>query len=224
MRSLHCAFVAAVSLLLGGAALAQHATHGDRAYSDALRFAQENQLPHFTTRVGGVQRLVVNVPNAKIPAWCNLFSKQNCYMEPFFDASRNYPPSWSRLRIGNECFSQYGSGLPYNTSTGSCRFAFPVAMTQQEFATTEHKIRTSPNGPWNYNGGDPERTGRNCTNWVTYKIGQFTGVTTPSVKHHCSSLVQGYCSPRMTVMAIMTPQAIPNFGQDQLRLDWPRGH
>ncbi len=46
------------------------AAHGERAYTDALRFAQQNNLPHFTTQSGGIRRVVVNVTSEKIPAWC----------------------------------------------------------------------------------------------------------------------------------------------------------
>ena len=87
-------------------------------------------------------------------------------------------------------------------------------------SSTESTIHTSRNGPWNYNGGNPETTGRNCTNWLTYKVGQFTGVRTASVKGHMSSLVQGYHSDRMSVMAVMSQTPIQNFGQDQLQLQW----
>lgn len=216
------------ALLTTSYALANRATpppatpqsHGDRAYNDALRFARENSLPHFTVRSGGVQRVVVNVPSTKIGAWCNTFSKQNGYLEPFFNASNTSAPGWSMCRIGDRCYQQYGQGDSYRASTWGGRVAFPVSLSQQELDTTVQKIQTSPNGPWNYNGGDPERTGRNCTNWLTYKIGQFTGVTTCSVKHHMSSLVTGGHSQRMTVMAVMSNEPIQNFGQDQLRINW----
>jgi len=228
MRPRHSLLVALLTIALtsslAAAAPAPASDHGDRAYRDALRFAQANNLPHFTVRSGGVQRVVVNVPSAKIAEWCSTFSKGNCYIEPFFNASNTSAPNWSMLRIGDRSFQQYGQGEQYRPSTWSGRVAFPVSLTQPELATTEQKILTSPNGPWQYNGGDPERTGRNCTNWVTYKIGQFTGVTTCSVRHHMSSLVQGYHSPRMTVMAVMTSEPVQNFGQDQLQLNWPAGH
>lgn len=200
--------------------------HGDRAYLDALKFAQDNRLPHFTTRSGRVQRVVVNVPSNKIQSWCQTFSKGKCYIEPFFNASNRSAPGWSMLRIGEKSHQQYGRGETYRTNTWGGRVAFPVALSQQELTACQTAIETGVNGQWNYNGGDPSYTGprsgngRNCTNWVTYKIGQYTGVRTNSVKHHMSSLVGGYHSDRMTVMAVMSNEPIQNFGQDQLRLQW----
>jgi len=215
-------------MLASGTAQAQlrraapgHGGHGDRAYNDALQFARSNHLSHFTVNSNGARRIVVNVPSNKIGAWCSTFSKENCYIEPFFNTTpKTSSPSWSMLRVGNRYQQQYGQGSEYRPSTYSSRTAFPVSLSQQEMNTTLAALRNSPNGPWNYNGGDPERTGRNCTNWLTYKVGQFTGVTTASVKHHMSSLVRGYHSPRMSVMAIMSNQAVPNFGQDQLQVNW----
>jgi len=87
-------------------AAASPQAHGDRAYNDALRFARDNSLPNFTVRAGGVQRVVVNVPSAKIGAWCSTFSKQNCYLEPFFNASNRSAPGWSMCRIGDKCYQQ----------------------------------------------------------------------------------------------------------------------
>lgn len=194
--------------------------HGDRAYRDGLKFAQDNRLPHFTVNSRGKQRVVINVPSDKVQAWCQKFSKGNCYIEPFFTASNRSAPSWSYLRIGDKSHRQYGQGETYRTSAYSTRVAFPVSLSQQELSSCKTAIETSQNGPWRYNGGDPSRTGRNCTNWVTYKIGQYTGVRTASVKHHMSSLVGGYHSDRMTVMAVMSREPIQNFGQDQLQLQW----
>lgn len=227
MRARHSLFAALLSVVCtAGLALAANPSpstpqaHGERAYRDALQFAQRNSLPFFTTRSGGIQRVVINVPSAKIAEWCNTFSKGNCYIEPFFNASNRSAPGWSMLRMGERSYQQYGQGEQYRSSTWGGRVAFPVSLTPNELSTTEQKILNSPNGPWEYNGGDPERTGRNCTNWVTYKIGQFTGVTTCSVKHHMSSLATGYHSPRMSVMAVMSDQPIQGFNQDQLRMYW----
>lgn len=201
-----------------------HSNHGDRAYNDALNFARQNNLPHFTTRSNGVQRVVVNVPNDKMQAWCSTFSKENCYIEPFFNVTpKGYAPNWSMLRVGDKYHRQYGQGSTYRTSTYGGRTAFPVSLTQQELNTCMTQIHNGHNSGFNYNGGNPEdrtRAGRNCTNWLTYKVGQFTGVRTASVKHHMSALVGGYHSPRMSVMAVMTDRPIQNFGQDQLRINW----
>jgi hypothetical protein len=192
--------------------------HGDRAYRDALRFAQSNRLPHFTVQSRGVQRVVVNVPQDKLQDWCRTFSKERCYIEPFFSASNRSAPGWSYLRIGDKSYRQYGQGSSYYPGSG--RVMFPCSLTRQELSQTEHVIQTSRNGSFRYGGGDPHTTGRNCTNWVTYKIGRFTGVTTGSVKHHMSALVSGSHSDRMTVMAVTSQQPMQNFGQDQLRLRW----
>jgi hypothetical protein len=198
-----------------------HSSHGDRAYNDALRFAQQNNLGHFTVNSNGTRRIVVNVPSNKITEWCNTFSKGNCYIEPFFNTTPNrYAPSWSMLRMGDKYYRQYGQGSEYRASTYGGRTAFPVSLTRQELDSTVNAVHNSPNGRWNYNGGNPESTGRNCTNWLTYKVGQFTGVRTASVKHHMSALTRGYHSPRMSVMAIMSSEPIQNFGQDQLQTNW----
>ena len=194
--------------------------HGDRAYNDALSFARTNNLPHFTVRNAGVKRVVVNVTSAKMQAWCNTFSKGKCYIEPHFNASKTSAPGWSMLRVGEKNWRQYGTGETYRANTYGGRVAFPISLSQQELDSTMHKIKTSNNAPFVYNGGNPETTGRNCTNWVTYKIGQFTGVTTGSVKHHMSALVNGRHSNRSTVMAVMTNEKVQNFGQDQLNLQW----
>ena len=222
-------FVAAALLAMGNLAEARYGTapagnHGDRAYNDALSFARQNNLPHFTVRSGGAQRIVVNVPSEKIAAWCSTFSKGNCYIEPFFNTTpRAYAPGWSMLRVGDKCYQQYGQGSNYRAQTYGGRTAFPVSLSQQELDTAMTQIHSGYNSGFNYNGGNPEdrtRAGRNCTNWLTYKVGRYTGVTTASVKHHMSSLVGGYHSPRMTVMAIMTDRPVPNFGQDQLQTNW----
>lgn len=230
MRTRTLWLAAVVLLLVGNQAHAQRygrtanasgdAAHGDRAYNDALRFAQQNNLPHFTTQSRGIRRIVVNVTNDKLPGWCQTFSKGNCYIEPFFNVTPRSTPGWSMLRIGDQSYQQYGRGSTYRTQTYGGRTAFPVSLTQQELQSCEQAILNSPNGPWNYNGGDPERSGRNCTNWVTYKIGRYTGVTTASVKHHMSSLVGGWHSPRMSVVAIMSDRPIQQFGQDQLQMNW----
>jgi hypothetical protein len=223
-----CAGIMVAALLLATQAEANrhrgrsgNASHGDRAYNDALRFAQQHNLGHFTVNKNGTRRIVVNVPSSKISDWCNTFSKGNCYIEPFFNTTPNrYAPGWSMLRVGDKTYKQYGQGSTYRSSTYGGRTAFPVSLTQQELSSTMTKIHDSPNGRWRYNGGDPETTGRNCTNWLTYKIGQFTGVRTGSVKHHMSALTRGYHSPRMSVMAVMSSEPIQNFGQDQLRTNW----
>jgi len=232
MRTTRIAIVAAVALFATSTAEARlrrtapsgHASHGDRAYNDAVNFARQNNLPHFTTRSHGTQRIVVNVPSSKIQAWCNTFSKENCYIEPFFNVTpKAYAPSWSMLRVGGKYHQQYGQGSQYRASTYGGRTAFPVSLSQQELTTTVNQIQNGYNSGFAYNGGNPEdrnRPGRNCTNWLTYKVGQFTGVRTASVKHHMSALVGGYHSPRMSVMAIMTDQPVQNFGQDQLRISW----
>jgi hypothetical protein len=229
MRIRLVALTVTLSMLVTGLALAERGrarrstrpvNHGDRAYRDALQFAERHRLPHFTVRSRGGQRLVVNVPSNKVQDWCQTFSKGKCYIEPFFTASNRSTPSWSYLRIGDRSHNKYGSGESYRTSLYSTRVAFPVSLTQQELSTCEAGIHTSTNGRWNYNGGDPTSSGRNCTNWLTYKIGQYTGVRTASVKHHMRSLVNGYHSDRMSVMAVMSRDKIQNFGQDQLQLSW----
>ena len=194
--------------------------HGTRAYTTAKQFAQRHNLKHFTVTSRGVQRIVVNVPSNKIKDWTKTFSNDKCFIEPFFNASNRSAPNWSMLRIGQKNWQQYGAGETYRGSTYSGRVAFPISLSESEMRTTVGKIKNSPNGRWNYNGGNPESTGRNCTNWVTYKIGQFTGVKTASVKHHMSALVGGGHSNRATVMAVMTDNPVRNFGQDQLNMQW----
>lgn len=199
--------------------------HGQRAYQDALTFARTHNLPHFTVRNRGRQRLVVNVPENKLGQWCQTFSKGKCYIEPFFKAGTRSAPGWSYLRIGDNTWRQYGNPSTYYSGSG--RVAFPVSLSNRELSACENAIRTSRNGPWRYNGGDPERTGRNCTNWVTHKIGQFTGVRTASVVHHMRSLVKGHHSDRMSVMAVMTRQPMQHFGPEvvgQLAESASRGH
>ena len=194
--------------------------HGQRALQTAQQFATQHKLKHFTVTKGGVQRIVVNVPSNKIQAWTQAFSKEKCFIEPFFNASNRSAPNWSMLRVGGKNWQQYGTGETYRGTTYSGRVAFPISLSTSEFNSTMETIKNSRNGSFSYNGGDPHTTGRNCTNWVTYKIGQFTGVTTASVKHHMSSLVGGRHSNRATVMAVMTDRPVSNFGQDQLNMQW----
>ena len=194
--------------------------HGDRAYNDALRFAQQHNLKHFTVSRRGVQRIVVNVPSAKMQQWCNTFSKGKCYIEPFFNASKTSAPGWSMFRVGEKNWRRYGSGDSYRTTTYGGRVAFPISLSETELRSTLDTIKTSRNLPFKYNGGIWSGTGQNCTDWITSKIGQYTGVSTASVKHHMSSLVQGHHSNRATVMAVMTDRPMQNFGQDQLNLQW----
>jgi len=195
-------------------------SHGQRAYQTAKQFAQQHNLKHFTVNRGGVERVVVNVPSNKIKAWTKAFSKDKCFIEPFFNASNRSAPGWSMLRVGKKNWRQYGTGNAYYETTSGGRVAFPISLSTAEFDSTMQTIKNSRNGSFSYNGGDPHTSGRNCTNWVTYKIGQFTGVTTGSVKHHMSSLVNGRHSNRATVMAVMTSQPVSNFGQDQLNIQW----
>src|SRR5512143_3440582 len=150
MKSRHTLAAALLSLVCTGSlALATPRpstppqSHGDRAYRDALQFAQRNNLQHFTVQSGGIQRIVINVPTAKIGDWCNVFSKGNCYIEPFFNASNRNEPGWSMLRMGDRSFQRYGEGEQYRTSTWSGRVAFPVSLTADELASTETGIRTS---------------------------------------------------------------------------------
>jgi|GEM_PF-6411089 len=188
--------------------------HGARTYQKALRFAQENRLQHFSVPMrNGQQRLVVNVTNAKAEAWNQLFSKANGYIEPFFNASATSGPGWSQLRMGTKRWKKYGPGSDFRAATSGGRVAFPLSLTSEELRTTEACIVNGTNAPFSYNGGDPERTGRNCTNWVTYKIGQYTGVTTNSVVGHMSSMVRGTTSDRMSVMAVMSRETLPSFDQ-----------
>ncbi len=194
--------------------------HGTRAFTTAKRFAEQHNLKHFTVNKGGVQRIVVNVPSSKIKAWTSTFSDGKCFIEPFFNASNKSSPNWSMLRMGPKNWQQYGKGETYRASTYSGRVAFPISLSESEMRTTVDKIKNSHNAPFKYGGGNPETTGRNCTNWVTYKIGQFTGVKTGSVKHHMRALVTGSHSDRATVMAVMTDNPVRNFGQDQLNLKW----
>ena len=194
--------------------------HGTRAYNTAKRFAEQHNLKHFSVNKGGVQRIVVNVPSGKIKEWTKTFSDGKCFIEPFFNASNKSSPNWSMLRMGPKNWQQYGKGDTYRANTYSGRVAFPISLSESEMGTTVDKIKNSPNGPWSYGGGNPETSGRNCTNWVTYKIGQFTGVKTGSVKHHMRSLVTGSHSDRATVMAVMTENPVRNFGQDQLNIKW----
>ncbi len=198
----------------------QRQGHGDRAYTDALRFAQQHNLKHFTVNRRGVRRIVVNVPSNKITDWCNTFSKGKCYVEPFFNASKRSAPGWSMFRVGSKNWRRYGSGDTYYNSTSGGRVAFPISLSEREMSSTMDTIKTSRNLPFKYNGGIWSGTGQNCTDWLTSKIGQFTGVSTASVKHHMSALVQGHHSNRSTVMAVMTSQPMQNFGQDQLNLQW----
>ena len=195
-------------------------SHGQRAYQTAKAFAQQHNLKHFTVNQRGVERIVVNVPSTKIKAWTKAFSKDKCFIEPFFNASKRSAPNWSMLRVGDKNWRQYGTGDAYYQTTSSGRVAFPISLSTSELSSTMDTIKNSRNGSFSYNGGDPHTTGRNCTNWVTYKIGQFTGVTTASVKHHMSSLVGGHHSNRATVMAVMTDRPVSNFGQDQLQMQW----
>lgn len=195
-----------------GASTQARLGHGARTYQTALRFAQENRLQHFTVPMrNGQQRLVVNVTNEKAAAWNQVFSKANGYIEPFFNASATSGPGWSQLRMGNKRWKSYGQGSDFRAETYGGRVAFPLSLSSDELRTTESCIVNGTNAPFNYNGGDPERTGRNCTNWVTYKIGQYTGVTTNSVVGHMSSMVRGSTSDRMSVMAVMSSQALPSF-------------
>ena len=226
-KTLTAALVALALTAVAGAAVARETArrsttarqgHGDRAYQAALSFAQNNRLPHFTVRSRGVQRVVVNVTQNKLQDWCRTFSKGQCYIEPFFRASNRSAPGWSYLRIGDKSWQSYGNGSAYYPGSG--RVMFPCSVTQQELDQTENVIKTSRNGSFRYGGGDPHTTGRNCTNWVTYKISDFTGVRTNSVKQHMRSLVGGYHSDRMTVMAVTSARPIQNFGQDQLQLQW----
>ena len=198
----------------------QRQSHGDRAYNDALRFAQQHNLNHFTVNRRGVRRIVVNVTSAKINDWCNTFSKGKCYVEPFFNASKTSAPGWSMFRVGNKNWRRFGQGDTYRTQTWGGRVAFPISLSEGELTSTMDTIKTSRNLPFKYNGGIWSGTGQNCTDWITSKIGRFTGVSTASVKHHMSALVQGGHSNRATVMAVMTDRPVQNFGQDQLNLQW----
>lgn len=193
--------------------------HGGRAYTDALSFAKQNRLPHFTVNKNGVKRIVVNVPSDKIGAWCNVFSQRKGYVEPFFQGSRTSKPSWSMLRMGDRSLMEFGTGDAYRARTNSGRVAFPVSLSAQELTQTSQNIKTRTNRPWAYAAGVGS-TKQNCTNWVTEELGRFTGVSTGSVKHHMRALVGGRHSNRMTVMAVMTPTKMQSFGQEQLRMEW----
>ncbi len=193
--------------------------HGGRAYATALGFARQHKLPHFTVNKNGVKRVVVNVPSDKIGAWCNVFSQRKGYLEPFFQGSRTSKPSWSMLRMGDRSLMEFGTGDAYRPRTNSCRVAFPVSLSPQELTETGNKLKTRTNRPWAYAAGVGSSK-QNCTNWVTEELGRFTGVSTGSVKHHMRALVNGRHSNRMTVMAVMTPAKVQNFGQEQLRMEW----
>ena len=195
------------------------ADHGAKAYTAALGFARANGLPHFTVNKNGFKRVVVNVPSDKIGAWCNVFSKRNGYLEPFFQGSRTSKPSWSMLRMGDRSLMEFGTGDAYRARTNSCRVAFPVSLSPQEMSSATQQLTSRTNRPWAYAAGVGSAK-QNCTNWVTEELGRFTGVSTGSVKHHMRALVNGRHTNRMSVMAVMTPAKVQNFGQEQLRMEW----
>ncbi|MCA9670257.1 MAG: hypothetical protein KC503_31900 [Myxococcales bacterium] len=187
--------------------------HGKRSYQTALKFAKEHDLPVATVTKSGQPRILVNVPQDKVAAWTETFSAGKCFIEPFFGNNlKTGKPGWSYMRIGDKHHDRYGAGDTYRP--GSPRTAFPVALSAEEQQRTTHEITTRTNAPWNYGGGDPVRTGRNCTNWVTYVIHPYTGVQTGSVVHHGATLFDQNRSGRLTVMAVMTNALQENFGAD----------
>lgn len=194
--------------------------HGRRAFQTALKFARDNDLPVATVQRGGQPRILVNVPSAKIPAWTRAFSKQQCFVEPFFNNNRQHKPNWSMLRIGERSFEEYGRGETYHTATGSYRSAFPVSLTQGELTEFSRYIKDSPNGPWSYNGGSPPWEGQNCTNWLTYWAHPYTGVSGSSVVSHARRLFDNNVSGRMTVMGVMSPQLLEDFSASHGKANW----
>lgn len=194
--------------------------HGRRAFETALSFAREHDLPVATVQRGGQPRILVNVPSAKIEAWTHAFSKQQCFIEPFFDNNHRSKPGWSMLRIGRKSFMEYGSGEPYSMRTHSHRSAFPVSLTQQEANDFSRYIKESPNGNWRYGGGSPPWNGQNCTNWLTYWAHPYTGVQTSSVLHHARQLFDANRSGRLTVMGVMSRELIEDFSPNHGKASW----
>jgi hypothetical protein len=215
-----------VFVALGPTADAQVRSPGQRAYHTALRFARNRNLPHFSQPTRAGLRLVVNVTNEHAAAWAETFAPaaeaDGGYVEPFFTASPTSAPGWSRLRIGGRAFMKYGDGAAedFDPQTGGSRFNFPVWLSAAEHAEFVGHILHTPNLPFNYNGGIESGTGQNCTDWLTSKIGQYTGVRTSSVKHHLQRMVEGPFSERMTVLAISSPDPIESFGPESIRLHW----
>jgi hypothetical protein len=193
---------------------------GRTAYSAAKRFAEQNNLPHFFMRGhNNVKRIVVNVPQNHWDGWCSVFSAENCYIEPNFRGSKTYKPGWSYLRIGNKHNDRYGAGSECRFGAGKVHF--PVKLSQSEFTRTVDKIRNSPNGSWDFMGGNPETSGRNCTNWVTEKIGRYTGVGAAAVQAHFGNLMNEYHSPRSTVVGITSTSPLTNFNaQNNYFISW----
>ncbi|MCA9665098.1 MAG: hypothetical protein KC503_05900 [Myxococcales bacterium] len=194
--------------------------HGKRAYNTALAFAREHDLPVVTVTRGNQPRILVNVPSAKIAAWTQAFSKEQCFIEPFFNNNHKSKPGWSMLRIGDRGYMEYGRGEDYHTTTRSHRSAFPVSLTQQEITDFSRYIKDSPNGPWRYGGGSPPWNGQNCTNWLTYWAHPYTGVQTSAVVGHAYRLFDNNVSGRMTVMGVMSAELLDNFSEAQGKANW----
>jgi hypothetical protein len=196
-------------------------TPGQIAFLTALGFARKHRLPRVIVARGDGKRIVVNVPNQQLEAWTETFSSDRGFMEIFFSATLHREPEWSRLRIDDRAWESYGEGEPYTHHTRTGRLAFPVLMTPSELAERQLDIQTTPNQPFKFVGGLLHgECAQNCTDWLTAKLGDLTGVRTGSVLRHARSLTNGPHSERMSVMAVMSYHKLLSLLPDDLKLDW----
>lgn len=202
-----------------------HARHGRRVFEAGLRFAKKHNVPYFVeTMRNGQKRLVMNVAGPEqIKAYADFFAPRQrngvYYMENFFSASATSEPSWSYLRVGGKTWNEYGQNpFNYSVNTGGVRTAFPYSVTKDELDTRMNAIKTTPNAPFSYGGGIMSGTAQNCTDWLTNVVGGVTGITTNSVKHHASSLMDAssWLSPRMTVKTVISATPIADFKNSTL--------